>query len=306
MAINVDIVYKTVLLILNKEQRGYMTPDEFNKIGTQVQLEIFNNYFDELNQQLRISDNDSEYGDRLKNIDEDISVFKTIGSATPIAANSNTFNLPTTSGVAATTQNFTGVANQISYPFTTITSSQLNSSVITVTINGVSTAAFTISGLNLVLDAVPAAGVGIVVTSTPEDFYMLGTVIYQDTQEAERIQRNELLYINSSPLTRPTTTFPLYLYENNQVTLYPTTIVNSVTVSYLRKPLDIIWNFTIPTGQNYYQYNPTNSVNFELGKKEQTNVILKVLLYAGVVVKDPTIIQVAASQIQQEQNNSKS
>ena len=37
-----------------------------------------------------------------------------------------------------------------------------------------------------------------------------------------------------------------------------------------------------------------------------TNVILKVLLYAGVVVKDPTIIQVAASQIQQEQNNSKS
>jgi len=306
MAINVDIVYKTVLLILNKEQRGYMTPDEFNKIGTQVQLEIFNNYFDELNQQLRISDNDSEYGDRLKNIDEDISVFKTIGSATPIAANSNTFNLPTTSGVAATTQNFTGVANQISYPFTTITSSQLNSSVVTVTINGVSTAAFTISGLNLVLDAVPAAGAGIVVTSTPEDFYMLGTVIYQDTQEAERIQRNELLYINSSPLTRPTTTFPLYLYENNQVTLYPTTIVNSVTVSYLRKPLDIIWNFTIPTGQNYYQYNPTNSVNFELGKKEQTNVILKVLLYAGVVVKDPTIIQVAASQIQQEQNNSKS
>lgn len=306
MAINVDIVYKTVLLILNKEQRGYMTPDEFNKIGTQVQLEIFNNYFDELNQQLRISDNDSEYGDRLKNIDEDISVFKTIGSATPIAANSNTFNLPTTSGVAATTQNFTGVANQISYPFTTITSSQLNSSVVTVTINGVSTAAFTISGLNLVLDAVPAVGAGIVVTSTPEDFYMLGTVIYQDTQEAERIQRNELLYINSSPLTRPTTTFPLYLYENNQVTLYPTTIVNSVTVSYLRKPLDIIWNFTIPTGQNYYQYNPTNSVNFELGKKEQTNVILKVLLYAGVVVKDPTIIQVAASQIQQEQNNSKS
>ena len=68
----------------------------------------------------------------------------------------------------------------------------------------------------------------------------------------------------------------------------------------------MIWNFTIPTGQNYYQYNPTNSVNFELGKKEQTNVILKVLLYAGVVVKDPTIIQVAASQIQQEQNNSKS
>ena len=41
MAINVDTVYRTVLLILNKEQRGYMTPLEFNGIGVQVQLDIF-------------------------------------------------------------------------------------------------------------------------------------------------------------------------------------------------------------------------------------------------------------------------
>jgi hypothetical protein len=34
MAVNVDIVYKTVLLILNQQQRGYMTPDEFNKTAT--------------------------------------------------------------------------------------------------------------------------------------------------------------------------------------------------------------------------------------------------------------------------------
>ena len=43
MAINVNQVYKTVLLILNKEQRGYITPDEFNKVATQVQLETFEN-----------------------------------------------------------------------------------------------------------------------------------------------------------------------------------------------------------------------------------------------------------------------
>ena len=49
MAINVNTVYQTVLLILNKEQRGYMTPVEFNKTGTQAQLEIFETYFDSLN-----------------------------------------------------------------------------------------------------------------------------------------------------------------------------------------------------------------------------------------------------------------
>jgi len=68
--VNVDTVYKTVLYILNKEQRGYITPDEFNRLGTQVQLEIFEQYFEELNQQLRIPQTDNEYADRIKNLEE--------------------------------------------------------------------------------------------------------------------------------------------------------------------------------------------------------------------------------------------
>ena len=69
MAINVDTVYKTVLLILNKEQRGYMTPPEFNRIGTQVQLDIFDQYFEDLNQQLRVPQSDADYADRQIAID---------------------------------------------------------------------------------------------------------------------------------------------------------------------------------------------------------------------------------------------
>ena len=44
--VNVNTVYKTVLYLLNKQQRGYITPDEFNKTSTQVQLEMFEKYFD--------------------------------------------------------------------------------------------------------------------------------------------------------------------------------------------------------------------------------------------------------------------
>ena len=69
--------------------------------------------------------------------------------------------------------------------------------------------------------------------------------------------------------------------------------------------MDVIWNFTIPAGQNYYQYNPVNSVNFELSKTEQANVVLRILLYSGVVIRDPQIVNVAAQQVQQEQMNSK-
>ena len=53
MAVNVNTVYQTVLLILNKEQRGYITPDEFNKVANQVQLQILDDYFEDLNQMSR-------------------------------------------------------------------------------------------------------------------------------------------------------------------------------------------------------------------------------------------------------------
>ena len=80
MAINVNEVYNTVLLILNKEQRGYITPDEFNKIGTQVQLEIFEKYFEDLNQQLRtplqVAQLDDDYANRVKSIEEKIQIFQ--------------------------------------------------------------------------------------------------------------------------------------------------------------------------------------------------------------------------------------
>ena len=303
MAVNVDIVYKTVLLILNKEQRGNLTPDEFNKVATQVQLEIFESYFDALNMQLRRPDNDTEYADRVKNVDHNISIFKEYGAATYVPAGGY-FTLPTTSGAGVATQTLTGNGTSISFPFTSISSSQLQTSVIAVTINGVSTTAFTISGTNIIFDSIPALNDAIVVTATPQDFYKLGTVIYKDSNEAQLSQRNELLYINNNPLIAPTKTYPIYLLEEQKLYLYPSTITSDINVSYLRKPADVTWNFTIPSGQNYYQYNPTNSVNFELSKTEQANIVLKILLYSGVVIRDPSIVNVAAQQVQQENQRS--
>lgn len=45
----IDIVYQTVKTILNKENRGYVSPTEFNFIANNVQREIFNGYFENSN-----------------------------------------------------------------------------------------------------------------------------------------------------------------------------------------------------------------------------------------------------------------
>jgi len=73
MPVNVNTVYKTVLYVLNKEQRGYMPPTEFNSIATQVQLEIFNSYFPDGNQVNRVNQNNTQNDTEYFNIFENLS-----------------------------------------------------------------------------------------------------------------------------------------------------------------------------------------------------------------------------------------
>ena len=54
MAISANTVYQRVLAIANKEQNGYITPQEYNLLANQAQLEIFEQYFYDINQRSRI------------------------------------------------------------------------------------------------------------------------------------------------------------------------------------------------------------------------------------------------------------
>ena len=247
MAINVNTVYQTVLSILNKEQRGYLTPAEFNKVGGQVQLEIFEKYFEDLNQQLRVPQADIDYADRHLSIDADISIFETFGNATYNAVGSY-WELPTVDTYS----------NNIIYSGNTLAANQVY-------------------------------------------FYELGTVVYNNEYgksiELQRLQRNEFYNIQLSPLTESTKSFPTYLYENQKLFIKPTTIKDKIKVDYIRKPNDVIWGFT-PGSVGQYVWNdtpyslsnPTGSTNFEIHESEQTAVILKILLYTGIIIRDPIVV----------------
>lgn len=53
MAISADTIYQRVLALANKEQRGYITPQEFNLLANQAQMAIFESYFYTKNQRDR-------------------------------------------------------------------------------------------------------------------------------------------------------------------------------------------------------------------------------------------------------------
>ena len=76
MAVNIDKVYQTVQRILNKEQRGYLPPVEFNLFANQAQTEVFEQYFFDQDKYMAGGRNDSDYADITQNIGEKLSVFE--------------------------------------------------------------------------------------------------------------------------------------------------------------------------------------------------------------------------------------
>ncbi len=401
MAINVNTVYTTVLSILNKEQRGYITPDEFNKLATQVQLDIFENYFEDLNQQLRVPQTESEYANRRKNIDDCISIFKTIGDTTVVPIGVvNSLSLTSggtgyTAGNNVSTSGGTGtgltVDTNITNPTFTLSAAGTGYSIasnvgvtggsgvgLTVNINSVNSSTGAIVSisintpgtgyLNTEVLTVNAGNVDGTITLTsdsngvissvavnnggsayslndtitvltgnadatatvssinsqlyflpPSNLHRIGTVIYKDELELQRVERDEFLHINMSRLTKPTTDYPIYIYEratqgtsgNNtgipHIYVYPTSITTAsdIKVSYIRKPANVVWGFTVG-GLNQYLYSSSASTQFELHPSEQNEVIMRILAYAGVVIRDPQIVQAAAQAVQTEEINSKS
>ena len=228
--INVNTVYQTVLLILNKEQRGYMTPDEFNKMGEQVQLEIFEKYFEDLNQLIRSPQTDSDYADRVTYLEEKISEFETVNAAQFV------------------------------------------------------------SGGTLTL---------------PSNLHRLNTVAYSGI-ELQSLGRKEFYNIVRSPLTAPTETYPVYTQDNGYLRILPTTIKGGVIeLAFLRTPVAPKWGFEVNQNLQFYVYRSTESTNFELHASEQTEVILRILAYAGIIIRDPQIVQAASAQVQQQNINEK-
>ena len=93
--INVDRIYQRVLTLANKEQRGYITPQEFNILANQAQMDIFEQYFYDLNQFLRTPGNSTTHADMVDVLEEKISFFEvTEGLQGPIGG-SNVANLNT-------------------------------------------------------------------------------------------------------------------------------------------------------------------------------------------------------------------
>tara|TARA_Y100000389_G_scaffold93400_1_gene90089 strand:+ start:58 stop:765 length:708 start_codon:yes stop_codon:yes gene_type:complete len=234
--IKANLVYKTVLYILNKEQRGYLTPAEFNSVANQVQLEIFEKYFEDLNQQLRSPQNDSEYANRVKSLRERIQIFEK-------------FSELTTGTQAGSLKVQAGDVHRV-------------------------------GTLELQIDNLPS-------------------------REVQLVTRKEFSDLQRSKLTKSDSKLLYYYRIQDDFFVFPSisSSESNFVLYYVRKPKAPKWEYS--TGSQG-QYTYTGGVDFELSSVEQTEVILKILSYSGIIIRDPQIIQNAAQMAAAEDANEKS
>jgi len=338
MAINVNEVYKTALLILNKEQRGYVTPNEFNKIATQVQLQMFENYAEELNQQLRVPQADSDYSDRIMNTDEKLSVFKSFGDATYDNTTTPTtpyYTLPTDLYRLGTVV-YTGVNNS-EVELQRLQRNDfynIQKSLLTASTKYFPTYLYENERLYVKPNGINS-GVSVNYLRKPKDprwGYSVGTLgqyIYDPTIYGEALLNTGTNTLTSSITTSLTggtlgTYTPTYTGGSGTglVISANVTTATNVTLSVTTAGTGYVIGdvITIPAAQlggtgdtiitlqasDFNNASTYGSTDIELHVSERVDFIIKLLFYFGVVIRDPQIIQVAMQEARAEEINEKS
>ena len=82
--VNIDTVYQRVLALANKEQRGYITPQDFNLFANQAQMEIFEQYFYDVNMARKGQGNDTVYADIDDMLEQKLQIFEAMDDQTTI------------------------------------------------------------------------------------------------------------------------------------------------------------------------------------------------------------------------------
>ncbi len=94
----INTVRNTVMAVLNKDNNGYVTPEEFNLFAKQAQLEIFEEYFYNYKNALNLQNkrlSNSGYADIPKQLQEVIDLFTRKETGLTYSAGTTSFTLPT-------------------------------------------------------------------------------------------------------------------------------------------------------------------------------------------------------------------
>lgn len=304
----INSVRNTVLSILNKNNYGYISPADFNLFAKQAQLDIFEDYFFQYNYQINKENarqSGTEYADITKGYEEVINIF----SETKFLLHNlnNRFFTPS----QTTTNDDYYLLNKV-LVYTRLLASGTNDVVLLQTLQDTTTD-FVAAGVQ-VGDIVGntttnQTAIAVNVTPTiitledgngnPADIFLNpgeGYVIYDDSvvTEAEKVTHSKITMLNNSLLTAPSTMFPAYTHQEPTLSLFPPSIntIGAVQCQYIRYPRDPKWTYVnLLGGEPSFDQSQPDYQDFELTISDEPTLVLKILQYAGMSIREVAAVQ---------------
>jgi len=319
MASIINTVRATVLSIANKNNYGYITPNDFNLYAKQAQLDIFEDYFYQYNswivkQNARVSG--SNYANIVKSLVEVIDSFSSTKGL--INTGINLFDLPDDYYLIDKVNYYPNITGTGTITFGSTGTTLIDSAANFVNGGQVSSGQLITNTSSGGLYSGASAFVVSVdsntqLTISSNDFLTGGfegtsyTILStKGITEVERVSQNKIFYLNSTPLTSPGLLFPAYVLgganninTGNTITVYPESIVNAGTVvsQYIRYPKDPNWTYaTLAAGEPLFDESAADYQDFELPLSDQVNIINKILQYAGMSIREVTLTQFGQAQ----------
>jgi hypothetical protein len=129
----------------------------------------------------------------------------------------------------------------------------------------------------------------------PSGWFLLN-VLYYNGKEVTHVNQEKLHYLLNSNLTAPTQTYPTYVLQGNDITIYPNTITSGVSTYYVRFPYDPKWTYTTVNGSPLFNQSANDYQDFELTESDFPRLVAKICGYAGVSIRESEVSAAARNE----------
>ncbi len=311
----INSVRNTVQGVLNKNNYGYISPQDFNLYAKQAQMEIFEEYFTAYNKVINMENGrvaGTDYADIEQPLAEVLEYFLISNFLVPVVTPSGfTVNQFFAPSLVTVGNDYYMINKLLCYNIkkisgTTTGTPSLNQ-LIDATANFI-TAGVAYGDIVINLTTLESAEVMVVASATVLD---LSSDIFQGIKEDyviyssvgvddETVSVGKITMLNNSLLTAPSLVFPAYtLNEAGIITTYPNSIkgYGAVNATYCRYPLDPKWTYiTLASGEPLFDQTQLDYQDFELPLEEEYKLAQKILQYCGMTIRETEVVQYALGQ----------
>lgn len=131
----------------------------------------------------------------------------------------------------------------------------------------------------------------------PDDLYMVDSVLC-DSDMAEEVNKTEFYFLQQANLASPSQTYKIYTRYGGEIEVAPNPeSYDVISMAYYRTPVDPKWTYlTTAAGDPIYNASASDHQDFELHPEEETQLIVKILRYAGVSIRAEDVVMTADTQ----------